>query len=181
MHNHGSARTDWRISYPTVEPYGASHAVKSHGRVVRLLARRGQLAFDRRIMKTNHLVRSSVVAAFFLAAVPSSTKTSAPRVSLPNTESRTLTSKKIGQRYDLLVSLPEDYAKSRRSYPVLYVLDGWHFPLMAFLQDNNIYSKRMPPVIIVNVGHWPATDAMTLRARDFTPTRTSKEPNSGGG
>jgi predicted alpha/beta superfamily hydrolase len=63
---------------------------------------------------------------------------------------------------------------------VLYVLDGWHFPLMAFIQENNIYSKRMAPVIIVNVGHSPAKDAMTLRARDFTPTKTSGDPNSGG-
>jgi len=38
----------------------------------------------------------------------------------------------------------------------------------------------MAPVIIVNVGHSPAKDAMTLRARDFTPTKTSGDPNSGG-
>src|ERR1700680_714590 len=138
-------------------------------------------AFHLRTMRTICTVFTTAVAAFFLTVVTSVAQTSAPMVSLPDTEQRTLKSTKIGQRYDLLVSLPEDYAKSRQSYPVLYVLDGWHFPLMAFLQVNNIYSKRMPPVIIVNVGHWPATDAMTLRARDFTPTRTSKEPNSGGG
>jgi predicted alpha/beta superfamily hydrolase len=51
---------------------------------------------------------------------------------------------------------------------------------MASLQNNNIYSKRMPAVIIVNIGHSPAKDAMTLRIRDFTPTRTSQYPNSGG-
>jgi hypothetical protein len=56
---------------------------------------------------------------------------------------------------------------------VLYVLDGWHFPLMAFIQQNNVYSKRMRPVIIVNVSHG-ATGYMALRARDFTPTRTSR-------
>ncbi len=36
---------------------------------------------------------------------------------------------------------------------MLYVLDGWHFPLMAFIQENNVCSKRMRPVIIVNVSH----------------------------
>ena len=180
MHNHGSSRTDWRISYPTAEPYGASHAVKSHRPVLRLLAQWGQMAFDRRIMKTIHLLRSTVVAAFFLAAVPSPTQTSAPRVSLPDTERRMLTSKKMGQKYDLLVSLPEDYAKSGRSYPVLYVLDGWHFPLMAFLQSNNQFSNRMRPVIIVNVSQGLGPDVMALRARDFTPTKASPEPTSGG-
>jgi predicted alpha/beta superfamily hydrolase len=51
---------------------------------------------------------------------------------------------------------------------------------MAFIQENNIYSKRMAPVIIVNVGHSPAKDAMTLRDRDFSPTRTAGNANSGG-
>jgi predicted alpha/beta superfamily hydrolase len=100
-------------------------------------------------------------------------------VTLAHTEQRAITASKIGQRYELLVSLPDDYATSGRSYPVLYVLDGWHFPLLAFLQNNNIYSERMPPVIIVNVSHGDV-GAMTLRARDFTPTKTDREPGSGG-
>ena len=104
----------------------------------------------------------------------------APKVSLDNTELRTLKSAKIGREYELLVSLPEDYATSGRSYPVLYILDGWHFPLMEFLQVNNVYSKRMPPVIMVNVSQGTTGDVMALRARDFTPTKTSQEPGSGG-
>jgi predicted alpha/beta superfamily hydrolase len=116
---------------------------------------------------------------FLLTAVVSRAQTSEPAVSLADTERRTLTSTKIGQRYELLVSLPEGYAKSGQSWPVLYVLDGWHFPFMAFIQENNVYSKRMPPVIVVNVSHG-ATDYMAPRARDFTPTRTAREANSGG-
>ena len=115
---------------------------------------------------------------FLLAAVACWAQTS-ESVSLADTQQRTLTSGKIGQRYELLVSLPADYAKSGQSYPVLYVLDGWHFPLMTFIQENNVFSKRMRPVIIVNVRHG-VTGYMTLRARDFTPTRTSQEANSGG-
>lgn len=116
---------------------------------------------------------------FLLTVVVAQAQTPESAVSLADTQQRTLTSAKIGQRYELLVALPAGYAKSGQSYPVLYVLDGWHFPLMAFLQNNNIYSERMRPVIIVNVSHG-ATDYMALRARDFTPTRTPKEPNSGG-
>jgi predicted alpha/beta superfamily hydrolase len=100
-------------------------------------------------------------------------------VTIPDTERREIQSSKIGQTYDLLVSLPADYATSKRAYPVLYVLDGWHFPLMAFLQDNARFSERMDPLIIVNVSHGEK-QAMVLRARDFTPTRTSREANSGG-
>src|SRR5579859_1872402 len=129
--------------------------------------------YDRRIMTTTRIL------FLLLAAVVSWAQTSESAVSLADTQQRTLTSGKIGQRYELLVSLPEGYAKSSQSYPVLYVLDGWHFPLMAFIQQNNVYSKRMRPVIIVNVSHG-ATGYMALRARDFTPTRTSREVNSGG-
>ena len=64
-------------------------------------------------------------------------------MTLADTQQRTLTSAKIGQRHELLVSLPEGYAKSGQSYPVLYVLDGWHFPLMTFIQENHVYSKRI--------------------------------------
>jgi predicted alpha/beta superfamily hydrolase len=120
------------------------------------------------------------VATFLVGITALLAQTPGPPVTLSDTKQRTITSSKIGRRYDLFISLPENYNTSNRSYPVLYVLDGWHFPLMAFIQENNIYSKRMAPVIIVNVGHSPAKDAMTLRARDFTPTKTSGDPNSGG-
>jgi uncharacterized protein len=121
------------------------------------------------------------LATFVLAVGACAAQTSAPPVTLSDTERRSITSSKIGQRYDLFISLPEDYHTSKQSYPVLYVLDGWHFSLMAFIQENNIYSKRMAPVIIVNIGHSPASDAMNLRTRDFMPTRIPKYPNSGGG
>lgn len=104
----------------------------------------------------------------------------APAVALPHTEHRTISSAAIGQTYDLFVSLPEDYATSGKSYPVLYVLDGWHFPFMASLQNNNVYSGRMPPVIIVNLGHGRNVNPMPLRARDFTPTAVAAVPGSGG-
>jgi predicted alpha/beta superfamily hydrolase len=118
-------------------------------------------------------------ATFLISVAASPAQTSVLPVTLSDTEKRTITSSKIGQRYDLLISLPENYTNSNQSYPVLYVLDGWHFPLMAFLQENNIYSKRMPAVIIVNVSHGEM-DAMMLRTRDFTPTRTTEAANSGG-
>jgi predicted alpha/beta superfamily hydrolase len=119
------------------------------------------------------------ILPFFVIAVVSLAQTPESAVRLAGTQLRTLTSAKIGQRYELLISLPAGYEKSGESYPVLYVLDGWHFPLMTFMQENNVYSKRMRPVIIVNVSHGGG-DYMALRARDFTPTKTPQYPNSGG-
>jgi len=122
----------------------------------------------------------TILAVLFLGVISCSAQSPAPAVSLLDTEQQTLTSAKIGQRYDLLVSLPNGYATSGQSYPVLYILDGWHFPLMAFLQNNNTYSKRMRPVIMVNVSYGSTPDLMAQRARDFTPTKTSREATSGG-
>ena len=106
---------------------------------------------------------------------------SAPPVTLAHTEQRSLVSKEIGQEFNLLVRLPDDYATSGKSYPVLFVLDGWHFPFVAFLANNNIYSERMRPVIMVNLSYPDGVNPMGLRARDFTPTHfAEQEPTSGG-
>ena len=121
------------------------------------------------------------LSAFLPCAAASLAQTPAPPVALSNTEQRTITAAKIGRPFDLFISLPENYSTSKQSYPVLYVLDGWHFPLMVAFQENNIYSKRMPPVIIVNIGQSPASDAMALRAQDFSPTPIPPSVGRGGG
>jgi len=121
------------------------------------------------------------VAIFMIGSSASVAQTPAPAVTLSDTEQRTITASKIGRPYDLFISLPENYAISKQSYPVLYVLDGWHFPFMAYIQENNIYSERMPPVIIVNIGQSPAKDAMTLRTQDFSPTPLPQSLGGGGG
>jgi uncharacterized protein len=121
------------------------------------------------------------LAALWACTVTAHAQTPAPSVTLANTEQRTITAAKIGRSFDLFISLPENYSSSKQPYPVLYVLDGWHFPLMVFLQDNNVYSKRMPPVIIVNIGQSPASDAMALRAQDFSPTPIPQSLGGGGG
>ncbi len=121
------------------------------------------------------------LATLLVGTAASLAQTPAPAVTLANTEQRSITASKIGRPYDLFISLPENYSSSKQSYPVLYVLDGWHFPLMVSLQENNIYSKRMPPVIIVNIGQSPASDAMALRAQDFSPTPIPQSLGSGGG
>lgn len=118
-----------------------------------------------------------------LAALPAfaTPVESASPVTLPYTEQRALTSREIGQQFNLLIRVPDDYAISGQSYPVLYVLDGWHFPLMAFLANNNHYSGKMRPVIMVNLSYPAGINPMIPRARDFTPTKLlEREFNSGG-
>lgn len=124
-----------------------------------------------------------LILSFFLAAISlrAADPIPAPPVTLEHTEQRSLASREIGQQFDLLVRLPDDYATSGTSYPVLYVLDGWHFPFMSFLANNNHYSEKMRSVIMVNLSYPAGVNPMVPRARDFTPTRfTEREANSGG-
>lgn len=115
-----------------------------------------------------HLVRPAAAA-----------QTPVPKVVSAHSEQRAVTATKTGLNYELLISLPENYAATQDRYPVLLVLDGWHFPLMQFLQNNNRFSRRMPPVIIVTISHGSG-NVMAARARDFTPTRVASVASSGG-
>ena len=131
---------------------------------------------------TNRLIPLVLIVLFLTCASAAVAQESKIQVVLANTEKREITSKKIGQTYELLISLPTDYATSGKRYPVLYVLDGWHFPLMAFIQGNSVFSQRMPPVIIVNVSHGDLefSKVEPLRSRDFRPTAVKERPGSGG-
>jgi hypothetical protein len=87
-------------------------------------------------MKAIPIICTTAFILLFPGVIGCLAQSPAPLVTLADTEQRALTSAKIGQRYDLLVSLPSGYATSGQSYPVLYILDGWHFPLMTFLQNK---------------------------------------------
>ena len=106
-----------------------------------------------------------------------------PRVTIPNTEVRTLTSSATGRGYDLYVRLPTEYAQSaEKKYPVLYVLDGqWDFKLLDSVDGGLLYDKFVPEMIIVGItysGDSPNYDA--LRAMDYTPTPVGSIAGSGG-
>jgi hypothetical protein len=107
-----------------------------------------------------------------------------PEVALENTESRSITSRIEGRTYGLLVALPDGYAESTKAYPVLYVLDGWHFPLVDFLAEQGVYARTMPHLIVVTLdqgdGHETRARVMDLRRLDFTPTKVPGDDYSGG-
>lgn len=106
-----------------------------------------------------------------------------PRVDIPGSELRTLTSTNVaGQEYDLHILLPGGYANSNKKYPVVYVMDSqWDFPLVKSIYGQQYYDGFIPELIIVGVtwgGKNPNPDS--LRARDYTPTREARLSQSGG-
>jgi predicted alpha/beta superfamily hydrolase len=108
-----------------------------------------------------------------------------PEVALENTEARSIASKIVGRNYGLLIALPDGYADSGKTYPVLYVLDGWHFPLVEYLAAESVYARTMPQLIVVTVDHDGTSlesrgRVMDLRRLDFTPTKAAGDDYSGG-
>lgn len=106
-----------------------------------------------------------------------------PRVDIPGSEVRKVTSSIVsGQEYELHILLPGGYKNSDKKYPVVYLMDSqWDFPLVKCIYGEYYYDGFIPEMIIVGVtwgGVHPNPDS--LRARDYTPTKESRLPQSGG-
>jgi hypothetical protein len=107
-----------------------------------------------------------------------------PPASLINTQQRELLSKLNQQTYELYISLPDGYAQSDSTYPVLYVTDAnTYFGMMADMTRNLQWGGEMPETIVVGIGY-PLSKLKTdqerwgkwlaWRMRDYTPTHTAQ-------
>lgn len=106
-----------------------------------------------------------------------------PKVDIPGSEVRKITSSIVaGQEYELHILLPGGYKTSNKKYPVIYLMDSqWDFPLLKCLYGEHYFDGFIPELIIVGVtwgGVNPNPDS--LRARDYTPTKEDRLPQSGG-
>ena len=104
-------------------------------------------------------------------------------VSIPGSQVKKFTSSIVnGQEYVLQISLPAGYTSSNKKYPVVFLMDSqWDFPLLTALYGEQYFDGFVPEVIIVGItwgGAHPNPDS--LRARDYTPTKESRLPQSGG-
>ncbi len=100
------------------------------------------------------------------------------RVELSGTEVLNFTSAIDGQQYILHINLPNNYAKTNKKYPVLFVTDGqWFFPSMYVGYGGLHYDGFIPDLIIVGIT-WP-DDYDNSRKRDFSPEPVKGIPNSG--
>ncbi|HET9825761.1 MAG TPA: alpha/beta hydrolase-fold protein [Chitinophagaceae bacterium] len=124
------------------------------------------------------------ISALCIMCVPNDVAAqSYPEVTIPGSQTRKITSISVpGQEYVLQISLPGGYQNSNKKYPVLYLMDSqWDFPLATALYGEQYYDGFIPEIIVVGItwgGIHPNPDS--LRARDYTPTRQSGVPQSGG-
>ena len=81
-------------------------------------------------------------------------------------------SKSIGESRTVLIALPKSFAKTQRTYPVLFVLDGeGQFPTATTVASTLASLGHMPEVIVVGIPN-------TNRLRDLTPPGLSVSGSS---
>jgi hypothetical protein len=87
------------------------------------------------------------------AQQPSAARSRLPKVTIANSELRTIKSTSTGRDYDLYIHIPKQYDKDQTAkYPVLYVLDGqWEFKLVDQVVGCLVFDPYMPDVIIVGI------------------------------
>ena len=119
----------------------------------------------------------------FLLAFTVNASAQYPKVDIPGSEVRKITSSIVaGQEYELQILLPGSHKSSNKKYPVIYLMDSqWDFPMVKSLYGQHYYDGFVPELIVVGVtwgGINPNPDS--LRARDYTPTKEARSPQSGG-
>jgi predicted alpha/beta superfamily hydrolase len=127
-------------------------------------------------------MKKTIIWLAVFIGIQAITRAQVQRVEIPGSQARTITSTIVNQEYTLHISLPGGYAGSNKKYPVVYLMDSqWDFSLLTALYGEQYYDGFIPELIIVGVtwgGVNPNPDS--LRARDYTPTRVTWTPQSGG-
>ncbi|MEZ4667962.1 MAG: alpha/beta hydrolase-fold protein [Anaerolineae bacterium] len=79
-----------------------------------------------------------------------------PPVSIPNSETLSITSRQTGTEYQILVALPEGYADGgeKKRYSVVYLLDAnFYFgTITEFIRVENLV-QEISPLIVVGIGY----------------------------
>ncbi len=116
------------------------------------------------------LLQFVVALALTLAAAGAHAKPYA----VPNTDVIALRSKQTGASYQLFVALPSDYHTSKKTYPVVYLLDAdYSFALVRNIVQHFVERENLPPMILVAIAYPGAASDRAVyrmnRTRDYTP------------
>jgi tetratricopeptide (TPR) repeat protein len=107
-----------------------------------------------------------------------------PKVPIDGTQLRTITSAIVHQDYLLKIRLPEDYERSDKRYPVLFLLDGDHAFAMATDVVQYLYYGGIPDLIIVSPAYGskdgPSSGGTNMRDRDLRFPSPTAPPEAGG-
>ncbi|NQX91885.1 MAG: alpha/beta hydrolase [Flavobacteriales bacterium] len=99
------------------------------------------------------------------------------KVTIANTFVTLLTSQINNQEYQIKVSYPKSYFKSKnKKYPVLYVTDAeTNFGGVSYIVQRLIKDKLIPEILVVGIAYDTSyKDFYRLRSRDLTPVEDPK-------
>ena len=104
-------------------------------------------------------IKVTVILAFILAGLINAQSVK-DKVCLENTEQFSIASKYVtGENYIIQVGLPIGYSPEKKSYPVLYVLDGdKSFGMTKEIADWLMWSNEIKDIIIVGISYGKGTD-----------------------
>jgi predicted alpha/beta superfamily hydrolase len=90
---------------------------------------------------------------------------------LDNTHVHEVHAALLKRDYQLLVALPESYATSQRSYPVLFVTDAnYAFPLVRSIAQRLSKHAGLEEAIVVGLSYAKGDTGNYSRRRDYTPS-----------
>lgn len=101
---------------------------------------------------------------------------------LENTEVVATPAPRSNRAYEIYVSLPEDYAKSTKRYPVVYVTDApYAFPLIRSIAGRvDRHGVGLEGFILVGLSYAKGDSSTVSRNRDYTPTVNDKDHKTPG-
>lgn len=117
--------------------------------------------------------------ALLAAIVLSCSTLAAAATSLPctlaNTEVRDVRAGSLGRDYQVFVALPDSYSASKRSYPVVFVVDAdYAFPVVRNIASRLSRHADMEEAIVVGLSYAKGDAGVFSRRRDYTPTTPRK-------
>jgi predicted alpha/beta superfamily hydrolase len=90
-----------------------------------------------------------------------------------------ITSALTGNKYQLLVSLPDNYGKVAHQYPAILLLDANYFYRNLENAYDSLASQRNEDFILIGINFDPEPVAKSDFLRDFVPNPMPKHPNAG--
>jgi len=117
----------------------------------------------------------AVPAALVLCFSTLAAAAAPPPYILANTEVRDVRAGGLGRDYQVFVALPDSYAASKRTYPVVFVVDAdYAFPVVRSIASRLHRHAGMEEAIVVGLSYAKGDAGVFSRRRDYTPSTPRK-------
>lgn len=117
----------------------------------------------------------AVPAALVLCFSSLAAAAAPPPYILANTEVRDVRAGGLGRDYQVFVALPDSYAASKRTYPVVFVVDAdYAFPVVRSIASRLHRHAGMEEAIVVGLSYAKGDAGVFSRRRDYTPSTPRK-------